>query len=241
MTTAPAETPAAVAAAQDASSDEYTSPDGWVSRPASWAGRERPATADGYAEGDEPDLRVVYGWVGPYFDEDGKLNRELPKTYVVAESNGWPKPEHEPEAAELNGIVLNEFFGYPGLIGGVFAVSEYNWNSSRALTVWEDEASLEAFLANDNHVHAVNRMNTLAYAWEGVRWTTGDRALPTFEEVRVRLAAKRAARRAEREERRRRRQELKAQEARAAEQAAPEALDSPAEPPAVCPYAAGRV
>ncbi|WP_327358800.1 hypothetical protein [Streptomyces sp. NBC_01304] len=172
-------------------------------------GRPRPTTLDEYAEGDESDRRVVLGWLGPAFDETGELRGPLPASYVVAESNGWPKKEGEAEAAKLNEALLTDFFERDGLLGAVFGVSDKNWNSSRALTIWEDNASLDVFLNSEEHQHAVRRMKDIAYTWEGIRWTSDSPELPTFDDVAAKLAEQRAERRkqrAERAERRRNKQ-----------------------------------
>ncbi|MER5466863.1 hypothetical protein ABT010_40895 [Streptomyces sp. NPDC002668] len=158
--------------------------------------RVRPTTLEEYASGDESDLNVVLGWLGPAIDpETGGLAGPLPDTYIVAESNGWPKPEGEPVAAAINEVLLEDLWKRPGLLGAVFAVSEQNWHSGRALSIWTDEEALNGFLSSEGHRDAVRRMRDIAFEWEGIRWVSTSRELPTFDEVRVRLAAQRAARR----------------------------------------------
>jgi quinol monooxygenase YgiN len=152
-----------------------------------------PTTLEGFASCDECDLDVVVPWTGPAIDpETNELAGPLPEGYLVATSGGWPRPGVEQIATDLNHVLLQQLWVSPGLLGATFAISPRCWNSSRALSVWTDDASLERFLKSDKHREAVRKTNGLAYAWEGARWTRADReSLPTWDEVRTQLAARR--------------------------------------------------
>ncbi|WP_156754859.1 hypothetical protein [Actinokineospora pegani] len=152
-----------------------------------------PTTLEGFAACDESDLDVVVPWTGPAIDpETGGLAGPLPEGYLVATSGGWPRPGVEQIATELNHVLLQELWASSGLLAATFGISARCWNSSRALSVWTDDESLQRFLTSDKHLEAVRKTRNLAYAWEGARWTRADRhTLPDWDEVRAELAARR--------------------------------------------------
>ncbi|MGQ0838758.1 hypothetical protein [Actinokineospora sp.] len=153
-----------------------------------------PDTVAGLAACDESDLEALIPWTGPMIDPATHLPLgPLPRPHVVATSGGWPKPGAEEIAGEINEVLIEYLWQRKGLLGATFAWSRKCWNSSRALSVWADEDALETFLTSKPHMNAVRRTNDLAYAWEGIRWTSQSRDLPTFDEVRARLADQRAA------------------------------------------------
>lgn len=155
-----------------------------------------PTTLEGFASCDECDLDTVVPWTGPAIDPTtGGLRGPLPERYVVATSGGWPRPGVEEIATELNGVLLEQLWRSEGLLAATFAISARCWNSSRALSLWTDEESLQVFLDSEKHQEAVRRTRNLAYAWEGGRWYGTDRhALPTWEQIRAELAARRVDR-----------------------------------------------
>ncbi|RST18376.1 hypothetical protein E2C00_33550 [Streptomyces sp. WAC05374] len=156
------------------------------------ASRPVPTTVEEFAACDESDLEIMVPWTGPGIDpETGALRAPLPDTYVVATSGGWPKPNAMEVATELNRVLLEELWGREGLIAATFAISQKCWMSSRALAVWEDEDALTGFLQSEGHMNAVRKTKNLAYAWEGTRWVSHSPTLPTFDEVRARLAQQR--------------------------------------------------
>ncbi|MBQ1076235.1 hypothetical protein KBX06_24200 [Micromonospora sp. C31] len=152
-----------------------------------------PTTLEGFASCDEYDLESVVPWTGPAIDpETGGLRGPLPERYVVATSGGWPRPGVEEIATALNAVLLEQLWRCEGLLAATFAISARCWNSSRALSLWTDEESLEVFLDSPKHQEAVRRTRHLAYAWEGGRWYRTDRhTLPGWDEVRAELAARR--------------------------------------------------
>ncbi|MFJ9648670.1 hypothetical protein ACWEPM_35910 [Streptomyces sp. NPDC004244] len=159
---------------------------------ASELSRPVPTTLEEFAACDESDLEIVVPWTGPGIDpETGALKAPLPDTYVVATSGGWPKPNAIEVATELNRVLLEELWGRQGLIAATFAISQKCWMSSRALAVWEDEEALMGFLRSEGHMNAVRRTKDMAHAWEGTRWVSHSPTLPTFDEVRARLAQQR--------------------------------------------------
>lgn len=153
--------------------------------------RPLPTTLQGFAEGDESDLEVVAPWTGPAIDPDtGTLREPLLGPHLIATSVGWPKPGHEPVAIELNEAILAELYVRPGLLAVTLAVSQQSWNSTRSLTIWEDEQALEGFLFSAAHLAAARRVKELMFDWEGARWTaTETTELPDFDEARRRLDA----------------------------------------------------
>ncbi|MFJ5049839.1 hypothetical protein ACIQWZ_33620 [Streptomyces sp. NPDC098077] len=153
------------------------------------AARPVPTTVEEFAACDEADLEIVVPWTGPAIDPaTNSLKEPLPHTYVVATSGGWPRPGAIEVATELNRVLLEDLWGREGLLAATFAISQKCWMSSRALAVWEDEESLQRFLTSEGHMNAVRKTKNLAYAWEGTRWVSSSPLLPTFDEVRARLA-----------------------------------------------------
>ncbi|MEU0580180.1 DUF3291 domain-containing protein [Streptomyces griseoincarnatus] len=153
--------------------------------------RPIPTTLQEFADGDESDLNMVAPWTGPAVDPDTGLLREpLRGRHLIATSVGWPKPGHEPVAIQLNEAILKELYVRPGLLAVSLAVSEKNFNSTRSLSIWEDEAALRGFMRSEPHMAAARRVKELMFDWEGAHWTSEETAeLPTFEEARARLAA----------------------------------------------------
>jgi hypothetical protein len=159
--------------------------------------RPVPTTLEGFAACDESDLEALIPWAGPAIDPETALPRgPLPVPHVVATSGGWPKPGAEEIAGQINEVLIDYLWQRKGLLGATFAWSKKCWNSSRALSIWKDEDSLQEFLRSKPHMDAVRRTKDLAYAWEGIRWTSHSATeLPTFDEVRARLAAQRGRQR----------------------------------------------
>ncbi|MDK0524614.1 hypothetical protein [Streptomyces sp. ML-6] len=154
--------------------------------------RPVPTTIEEFAACDESDLEIMVPWTGPAIDpETGGLKGPLPDSYVVATSGGWPKPGAIEIATELNRVLLEELWKREGLLAATFAISQKCWMSSRALAVWTDEEALMGFLQSEGHMNAVRRTKELAYGWEGTRWVSSSPTLPTFDEVRARLARQR--------------------------------------------------
>jgi hypothetical protein len=156
------------------------------------AARPVPTSVEELAACDEADLEIVVPWTGPAIDPaTNALKEPLPHTYVVATSGGWPRPGAIEVATELNHVLLEELWRCEGLLAATFAISQKCWMSSRALAVWTDDESLQRFLTSEGHMNAVRKTKNLAYAWEGTRWVSSSPVLPTFDEVRARLAEQR--------------------------------------------------
>ncbi|MET8578130.1 DUF3291 domain-containing protein [Streptomyces sp. NPDC005012] len=153
--------------------------------------RPTPATLQEFAGGDESDLNVVAPWAGPAVDpETGLLREPIRGRHLVATSVGWPKPGHEPVAIELNEAILRELYTRPGLLAVSLAISENNFNSTRSLSIWQDEAALAGFMKSKPHIAAARRVRELMFDWEGTHWTVEETAeFPTWEESRARLDA----------------------------------------------------
>ena len=153
--------------------------------------RPIPASLQEFADGDESDLNVVAPWTGPAVDpETGKLREPIRRRHLVATSVGWPKPGHEPVAIQLNEAILKELYVRPGLLAVSLAISENNFNSTRSLSIWEDQAALRGFMKSKPHLAAARRVKELMFDWEGTHWDCEETTeLPTFEESRQRLAA----------------------------------------------------
>ncbi|MFI0982689.1 hypothetical protein ACH4SP_37475 [Streptomyces sp. NPDC021093] len=162
-----------------------TAPPGTEQRPV-------PTTLEEFAACDESDLEIVVPWTGPAIDPGtGAPAAPLPDSYVVATSGGWPKPGAIEIATDLNRVLLDELWQREGLLAATFAISQKCWMSSRALAIWTDEEALQGFLGSEAHMNAVRRTRKLAYGWEGARWESSSPTLPTFDEVRARLAQQR--------------------------------------------------
>jgi heme-degrading monooxygenase HmoA len=153
--------------------------------------RPTPATLQEFAGGDESDLNVVAPWAGPAVDpETGLLREPIRGRHLVATSVGWPKPGHEPVAIELNEAILRELYTRPGLLAVSLAISENNFNSTRSLSIWQDEAALAGFMKSKPHIAAARRVRELMFDWEGTHWTVEETAeFPTWDEARARLDA----------------------------------------------------
>lgn len=156
--------------------------------------RTVPASLREFAAGDESDLNVVAPWVGPAVDEEtGRLKEPIRKRHLIATSVGWPKPGHEPAAIALNEAILAELYVRPGLLAVTLAISENNFNSTRSLSIWEDEEALKGFLKSGPHIAAARRVKELMYDWEGANWESAETLeLPTFDEAKAKLDAVRA-------------------------------------------------
>ncbi|MFI6153786.1 antibiotic biosynthesis monooxygenase family protein [Kitasatospora sp. NPDC051170] len=153
--------------------------------------RPLPTSLHGFAAGDESDLNVVAPWAGPAVDEaTGLLREPIRGKHLIATSVGWPKPGHEPAAIELNQAILAELYVRPGLLAVTLAISEESWNSTRSLSIWQDEQALLGFLTSTPHLAAARRVKELMYDWEGTNWEVEETSvLPTFDEARARLDA----------------------------------------------------
>ncbi|MFD4241907.1 antibiotic biosynthesis monooxygenase [Streptomyces sp. NPDC058525] len=156
--------------------------------------RPVPVSLREFAAGDESDLNVVAPWVGPAVDEEtGKLKEPLRKRHLIATSVGWPKPGHEPAAIALNEAILAELYVRPGLLAVTLAISEKNFNSTRSLSIWEDEEALKGFLKSGPHIAAARQVRELMYDWEGANWESEETLeLPTFDDAKAKLDEVRA-------------------------------------------------
>jgi heme-degrading monooxygenase HmoA len=109
---------------------------------------------------------------------------------VTAALGGWPKPGYEPVAVKLNEVILKELYVRPGLLAVFLAISVNDFNSTRSLSIWEDQAALRGFMKSKPHFAGTRRGKELIFDWEGTRWECEETTeLPTFEESRTPLDA----------------------------------------------------
>lgn len=152
--------------------------------------RPLPRTLQGFANCDECDLQIVVPWAGPVIDPDTGLLREpLPDRYLVAAGSGWPRQDAEETTTEMIHVVMNEGWEKYDMLAATFAYSPRCWNSAKSLSVWRDEASMNAFVRSEPHMVAVRKVKKVMYAWESTHWVCSEKGkLPTFEEAKAKLA-----------------------------------------------------
>lgn len=143
---------------------------------------------------DESDLMVVVPWTGPAVDpETGGLGGPLPEGALIATSVGWPKDGVEEAAVKLNEDILEQLWVSEGMLAATLAIVPSCWNAARNLLVWDNKASLEAFLHSPAHLRATRVTRQMMYDWEGTSWTAERLdVLPTFDDAREHLTAVRS-------------------------------------------------
>jgi hypothetical protein len=159
------------------------------------AGGPDESSSDGSSQADiaelaqceETDIQVL-PFSGAAFDPaTGALLEPLPVPHVVATTVGWTEGA-TPEVLSMHtGIVINDVFTHPGLLGASFALSDA-CHSARTITLWADEAAMMQFVMGDAHMTAIQTALSSTIGWETTHWSEGsDDQPPTWERARQQL------------------------------------------------------
>lgn len=137
------------------------------------------------------DLVTLLPWTGPAFGDDGKLLAPLPAGHVEAVVNGWAK--HDAQATQLrqmHGMVAAaDVLTRPGLLG-FEGFESVECDISMSHTLWQDEASMLAFVGGPAHVAAMSMAPQMHHATAGAHWSSPARTVaPTWKEGIARLVA----------------------------------------------------
>jgi hypothetical protein len=137
------------------------------------------------------DLVTLLPWTGPAFGDDGTLLAPLPAGHVEAVVNGWAK--HDAQAIqlrEMHGMVtVADVFTRPGLLG-FEGFESVECDISMSHTLWQDEASMLAFVTGPAHVTAMSMASRMHHAAGGAHWSSPARTVaPTWKEGIARLVA----------------------------------------------------
>lgn len=137
------------------------------------------------------DLVTLLPWTGPAFGDDGTLLAPLPAGHVEAVANGWAK--HDAQAIQLRDMhgmaAVADLFARPGLLG-FEAFESVECDISMSHSLWQDEASMLAFVTGPAHVAAMSMASRMHHATEGAHWTSAARTVaPTWKEGIARLVA----------------------------------------------------
>lgn len=153
--------------------------------------RPLPSTLQGFADCcDDCELITVVPWAGPAVDQEtGLLKGQLPDRYLVAVGTGWPLPDAEETTVDMIQVLMEEGWQKYDMLAATFAYSPSCWGSAKSLSVWRDEASMNAFVRSEFHMMAVRRVKKVMYAWESTHWVGSEKGkLPTFREAKAKLA-----------------------------------------------------
>lgn len=141
------------------------------------------------SECEELDFQAV-PMMGPAFDpETGALLAPLEPPFVVATTVGWAKddPMSQQILGEHSNAVVEDVFGYEGLLGASFGGSEACGNA-RTLTLWTDTRSLAAFVFGRVHAAAIGAGAMEVKAWATTHWTeTEATEPPSWEQAAQRI------------------------------------------------------
>jgi hypothetical protein len=147
-----------------------------------------PPSVDELASCEEADLQVL-PFMGPAFDpRTGELVMPLPQPHVVATTAGWVASQEDWQMADpLTTGAMEDVFQREGLLGASFGIS-VECGASRTITLWQDEASMMAFVLGDAHMAAMQDGLQYTIGWETTRWTemTSDQPA-TWDVVREKL------------------------------------------------------
>lgn len=148
---------------------------------------ETPEDTATLAACDEADFGFA-PYQGSHFDEAGALVMDLPDSYVVATTAGWPIPEEE-HTAQFDmhmGPILAELPTHEGLLGVTMGNSEA-CGSARTLSLWRDEEALMGFVFGEAHGAAMGITYSSMRGWETTHWNASSAAAPTWEDARAKL------------------------------------------------------
>lgn len=152
---------------------------------------EAPDVFAEHAACDETDFAPT-PFLGPGFDpETGEALAPLEPPYVVAATVGWVTgiPEDGEALGMHSGLVSEDIFNHDGLIGVAFGGSEV-CGSARTLSIWEDEASMWAFVFGEIHGEAMSLVPDRVAAWGTTHWTEMESdAPPSFDDAHQRIVA----------------------------------------------------
>jgi hypothetical protein len=140
----------------------------------------------------EDDIMIL-PWAGPAFDQaTGELVAPLPLPHIVATTAGWPKADGWELLNMQSNVVIGDVFAREGLLGATFGIS-MACGSARTITLWQDEASMMAFVVGEAHSTAIATALPSTRAWETTTWSEAtDDQPPTWDRVRDELDAVRA-------------------------------------------------
>lgn len=166
-------------------------------------GDESTGAADGSSSGGPVDVGeladcaeddiMILPWAGPAFDQaTGELIAPLPLPHVVATTAGWPKDDGWDLLQMQTNVVIADVFAREGLLGASFGIS-MACGSARTITLWQDEASMMAFVVGEAHSTAIATALPATRAWETTHWSEAtDDQPPTWDRARAELDAVRA-------------------------------------------------
>jgi len=137
------------------------------------------------------DLVTLVPWTGPAFGDDGKLLAPLPAGHVEAVVNGWEKRDAQAtKLREMHGMLAAaDVFTRPGLLG-FEAFESVECDIGMSHTLWQDEASMLAFVTGPAHISAMSMAAQMHHATGGAHWSGPARTTaPTWQEGIARLVA----------------------------------------------------
>lgn len=137
------------------------------------------------------DLVTLLPWTGPAFGDDGNLLAPLPAGHVEAVVNGWAK--HDAQAIQLREmhgtVAAADVFTRPGLLG-FQGFESVECDISMSHSLWQDQASMLAFVTGPAHVTAMSMAPQMHHATGGAHWSSPARTVaPTWKEGIARLVA----------------------------------------------------
>lgn len=138
-----------------------------------------------------------FEWLGPWFDESGKLVKPLPDSFVVATTTAWhrpPTPEDAPKgrfatAERQFGVPMRKIFEkLPSTAGfmGLRVASSDKCGAVYTVSLWTSEQAIDEFAYKGVHASQIGRGFRELLGFETRRWrVAASEPLPTFASTKV--------------------------------------------------------